>query len=111
MKLNLFLDDLRKCPPNFALAKNVDEAIKIIKKYEIGIISLDHDLGNLDGKTLSTGYDFVKYFCANGFKCDEIYIHTDNPVGRENMYHTLLGAQRRGFISDEIKIYRYPYRG
>ncbi len=26
----------------------------------------------------------------------KIYIHTDNVVGRENMYQTLLGAQRRG---------------
>lgn len=34
-------------------------------------------------------------------------MHTDNGVGRENMYKTLLGAQRRGFIADDIEIYHY----
>lgn len=24
------------------------------------------------------------------------------------MYHTILAAQKRGFISKEIKVYRYP---
>lgn len=37
------------------------------------------------------------------------FIHTDNVVGRDNMYETLLGAQRRGFIDKNIKIYRYGY--
>lgn len=109
MKVNLFLDDLRECPENFMLAKNVDEAIKIVKENKIGIMSLDHDLGNIDGEILPTGYDFVKYLCENNIQCDVIFIHTDNSVGRENMYHTLLGAQRRGFISKNIKIYRYGY--
>lgn len=36
-----------------------------------------------------------------------IILHTDNSVGRDNMYYTLLGAQRRGFIDDNIEIYNY----
>lgn len=108
-KINLYLDDLRACPDNFVLAKNMDEAIELIKSNKIGIMSLDHDLGNVDGVILPTGYDFVKYICEHGIDCNAIFIHTDNSVGRENMYHTLLGAQRRGFISESIKIYRYGY--
>lgn len=34
-------------------------------------------------------------------------VHTDNGVGRENMYHTLKGAQRRGFINKDIQIFHY----
>lgn len=108
-KINIYLDDLRVCPENFVLAKNIDEAIELIKSNKIGIMSLDHDLGNVNGEILPTGYDFVKYICENGIECDAIFIHTDNSVGRENMYETLLGAQRRGFISKEIKVYRYGY--
>lgn len=108
-KINIYLDDLRACPDNFVPAKNVDEAIELIKNNNIGIMSLDHDLGNLDGVILPTGYDFVKYICEFGIECDAIFIHTDNSVGRENMYETLLGAQRRGFISENIKIYHYGY--
>ncbi len=46
--------------------------------------------------------------CENGLIVKEIYLHTDNPVGRENMYDTLLGAQRRGFINEHINIFNYP---
>ena len=67
-----------------------------------------HDLGeDLQGNLLPTGYDLVKYICEKGLRANKIYIHTDNPVGRENMYQTLHGAKRRGFIDSDIEIYHY----
>lgn len=57
---------------------------------------------------MPTGYEFVKFFCEKGLKADKIYLHTDNPVRRENMYYTLIGAQNRGFIDTDILIYQYP---
>lgn len=107
--INLYLDDIRECPEDFMLARNVEEAKDFVKSHKIGIMSLDHDLGNKNGVILDTGYDFVKYICENGIECEAIFIHTDNVVGRKNMYETLIGAQRRGFISKNIKIYRYGY--
>lgn len=107
-QINLYLDDLRDCPKGFEVARTIDEAIEIFNNYKVNVLSLDHDLGeDRDGKLLPTGYDFVKYFCGNGLYADKIYIHTDNNVGRENMYETLKGSQRRGFISQEIEIYHY----
>lgn len=38
---------------------------------------------------------------------NKIFIHTDNGPGRENMFHTLRGAQKRGFIEQDIEIYHY----
>ena len=109
-KINIYLDDCRKCPNGFVLAKNTDELMELFNNNEVNILSLDHDLGvNDNNELLDTGYDFVKYFCENGLYADQIYIHSDNVVGRANMYETLLGAQRRGFISQDIKIFRYPY--
>ena len=57
------------------------------------------------GNILPTGYDLVKYLCENGLRADKIYIHTDNNVGRENMFETLKATRRRGFIDDDIQIY------
>jgi len=108
-KINLYLDDLRDCLENFILVKNIEEAKYYLENYQIGILSLDHDLGiDSQGNLLPTGYDLVKYICENGLRADKIYIHTDNSVGRENMYQTLLGSQKRGFIDDDILIYNYP---
>ncbi|WMJ81223.1 hypothetical protein RBU49_02925 [Clostridium sp. MB40-C1] len=110
MKINLYVDDLRDCPKDFKIARTVKYAIYYLENYNIEILSLDHDLGEDDkGNLLPTGYDLVKYICENGLKISKIYIHTDNPVGRCNMYETLIGARRRGFIDSGIEIYNYPF--
>lgn len=49
----------------------------------------------------------MKHICEKGLRADKIYIHTDNGVGRENMFQTLKAAQRRGFIDADIEIYHY----
>lgn len=108
-KINLYLDDLRDCPEGFVIARCVEDAKKYLKEYDIDTLSLDHDLGTDDnGNLLPSGYDFVKYICEEGVCFNKIYIHTDNPVGRDNMYSTLIAAQRRGFISNDILICNYP---
>lgn len=109
-KVNIYLDDLRDCPDGFLLAKNIREAINIFNDYNVHILSLDHDLGIdlVTKELLPTGYDLVKYICENRLRADKIYIHTDNPVGRDNMFHTLIAAQRRGFIDSDIQILNYP---
>lgn len=106
--INVYVDDLRDCPIGFVMAKTYQEAIYLLENHEVDILSLDHDLGeDLQGNLLPTGYDLVKYICEKGLRANKIYIHTDNPVGRENMYQTLHGAKRRGFIDSDIKIYHY----
>ncbi|HEY9059628.1 MAG TPA: cyclic-phosphate processing receiver domain-containing protein [Pseudobacteroides sp.] len=108
-KINVYLDDLRNCPDGFEIARTIEQAIYYLENFKIGILSLDHDMGiDIQGNLLPTGYDLVKYICENGLKAERIYLHTDNAVGRENMYSTLLGAQRRGFIDKNIGIYSYP---
>lgn len=106
--INLYVDDLRDCPDGYTVARNIEEAIHYLTNYTVDILSLDHDLGeDKQGNLLPTGYDLVKYICTEGLRANNIYLHTDNPVGRENMYETLKGAQRRGFIDSDIKIYHY----
>ncbi len=112
--INLFVDDIRECPAGFILARSYSrcpkEAIDIIESHDIHILSLDHDLGlDESGELDPTGYDIVKYICRVSKKINRIYLHTGNPVGRENMYQTLLGARERGFINSETEIYRYAH--
>ena len=106
--INLYVDDLRDCPEGYVVARNFKQAVYMLENYQVDILSLDHDLGEDDfGNLLPTGYDLVKYFCENGLRANKIYLHTDNPVGRENMYKTLLGARKRGFINEDMEIYHY----
>ena len=106
--INVYLDDLRDCPKGFTIARDYNQAISLLTSHEVNILSLDHDLGEDEqGNLLPTGYDLVKYICEHGLRANKIYLHTDNGVGRENMFHTLKGAQRRGFIDSDIEIYHY----
>lgn len=106
--MNVYVDDLRDCPEGFTIARTFEEAVALLEQHEVDILSLDHDLGeDAEGNLLPTGYDLVKYFCEHGLRANKIYLHTDNPVGRENMYETLKGAKRRGFIDEDIEIYHY----
>ncbi|SDO03025.1 hypothetical protein SAMN05518871_109148 [Psychrobacillus sp. OK028] len=106
--INVYVDDLRDCPVGFVVARTFQEAIHLLENQKVDILSLDHDLGeDKKGNLLPTGYDLVKYICENNLRANKIYIHTDNPVGRENMYQTLQGAKRRGFLDSDIEIYHY----
>ncbi|WP_326480885.1 cyclic-phosphate processing receiver domain-containing protein [Virgibacillus halodenitrificans] len=109
--VNLYLDDLRDIPEGFMGVRSIEEALDVFEDYNVHILSLDHDLGtNEKGELKKTGYDLVKYLCANVRRtANKIYLHTDNVVGRDNMYQTLLGAQRRGFIDADIEVYPYPF--
>lgn len=107
--INLYVDDIRRYPDGFVIARNYDEAIKLLNNNEINILSLDHDLGIDENGIEKNGYDIVKYICEHGISPKKIYIHTDNVVGRDNMYYTLTGAKNRGFIKSYTEIYRHGY--
>ncbi|MBY7025055.1 hypothetical protein FDC27_09920 [Clostridium botulinum] len=108
-EINLYVDDIRRCPDGFVVARNYDEAIQLLKNNRINILSLDHDLGIDYNGVEKNGYDIVKYICEHGISPKKIYIHTDNVVGRDNMYHTLIGAKSRRFIEMATDIYRNGY--
>lgn len=107
--INVYLDDLRDCPEGFVLVKTIDELKTLMKENSIAILSMDHDLGiDVHGELLETGYDFVKWFCEHGHFVEKIYLHTDNTVGRDNMFAVLKASQKRGFISKDIEVHPYP---
>jgi hypothetical protein len=112
----LYVDDLRDTPEGFQGARTAEKAISLLANAttDFKVLSLDHDLGvDEDGNTRKTGYDLAIAVCANYYKwrleIEEIYLHTDNPVGRNNMHQLLLGAKRNNLIPDDVQIYHYPH--
>jgi hypothetical protein len=109
MEKVLWLDDLRdpsqgqfKIWLNLAFGENLDviwvkdydEFVKYFKKNEMPYaISFDHDLGNelTDHPELNekTGLDCAKWivdYCMNNaVRLPKYFVHSANPVGRENI--------------------------
>lgn len=91
---NLYLDDLRPTPEGFDRVYDYEEFITFISKNGLPqFISFDHDLGL--GKT---GFDCAKWlveFCLdNQVSLPEFTVHSQNPVGKENI-ETLLNNLKK----------------
>ena len=77
------------------VAKNSTEFKAAITDEMPWIVSFDHDLGeiNEDTNRETTGKDCAEWLCdyclAEGLRLPEIYIHTNNPRGRENIDGTV----------------------
>ena len=86
--MRIFLDDIRK-PSDVGLNNKewvvIPDAITAWQAIRNGVVeelSLDHDLG--EGPT---GYDLCKWMAENNkWPSKSIYIHSQNPVGRNNMW-------------------------
>lgn len=87
----IWLDDIRVPDSKYVWAKSVNGTKQIIENAEIDgitnfVLDLDHDLGDYsyDG---GDAIKLVLWLIETGRNNDnyEIYLHTANPVGRENM--------------------------
>ncbi|WP_307719849.1 cyclic-phosphate processing receiver domain-containing protein [Paenibacillus kobensis] len=82
---HIFLDDYRKCPSGFVLARDAEECIMLLANMPVGILSLDYDLGY--GQP--TGLEVVRYIVEHGIYPQEVYLHTSSEAGRMQMYRLL----------------------
>jgi len=103
--INIFMDDNRPCPDRFILARNASDCRLLLLENEVNILSLDHDLGDVDAET---GYDFCKWLVEEGYTNSNIYpkviyLHTGNGVGRDNMFKLL-----KRYKPDCVKLHRGP---
>ena len=111
MKFNIYLDDIRDQPFGFHVhAYTYDECIWWLNKLrgEIGILSLDHDLGDFAGlydpdrlitygasfEGEKTGYTVMCWIedqhITNRYPLPEkILIHSSNPTGRQNIQRVI----------------------
>jgi hypothetical protein len=84
--MRVFLDDERKTPEGWVRVYWPDEAIELLKTYNVTEISLDHDLRDDDR---GTGYDVVLWIeeavFSDGFTPPVIKVHSANISARKKM--------------------------
>ena len=98
--MRVWLDDLREAPPGWVRVRTPEEAIALLETGDVTEISLDHDLGLLDGERERTGYDVLLWLereVAEGrwlIPLPEISVHSANPVGRKRMEQAIASIRR-----------------
>jgi hypothetical protein len=93
--MKVWLDDERVMPSEFDChVKSAGEAIALLVKGSVTLISLDHDLGDEQN---GTGYDvacFIEQAAYSGqLAFIEVHIHSANPVGRSRMKQAISRAE------------------
>lgn len=97
----LYVDDLRNPPNilrqnyNIIICRNYKDTIYELDKRRCRVIDLDHDLGED-----KTGYDICKYILQHQIFLNKVFIHTSNPVGRNNMIQLI-----QKYYNVDIEIY------
>jgi len=89
--MKIYLDDERETPPGWVRAYWPDEVIVALEQGGVGVVSLDHDLGD---DQRGTGYDVVLWIenavATRGFLPPEIRVHSANSSACHKM---LLGIE------------------
>ena len=90
--VKIWLDDVREAPSGYVHCHSVNEAkskLVICEKdnLNIAVIDCDHDLGDY----AADGGDRIKLidWLAERETIYSVRLHTQNPVGRENMQRTI----------------------
>lgn len=85
-ELRLWVDDERPAPAGWYWATTVDEAIDVLRSCVVVSMSTDHDLG-LGGEAYKVvqWLVFMKEVGELSFWPEELVVHSENPVGRDNI--------------------------
>lgn len=84
--IHLYLDDCRRCPTGFSLARSGEECLMMLRECKVDILSLDYELG-LD--SAMCGRDVVTTIIREQLYPKEIYLHTSSLHGKQEMYQLL----------------------
>ncbi|CAN5838575.1 hypothetical protein BH18ACT13_BH18ACT13_05890 [soil metagenome] len=97
--MRVWLDDLREAPAGWVRVTRPEEAIELLRTGEVDAISLDHDLGLLDGERELTGYDVVTWIeravATEGFvPLATIRVHSANASAAPKMERGIEAIRR-----------------
>jgi hypothetical protein len=92
--IHVYMDDYRKVPKGFTLARTTEECLLLLRECEVGVLSLDYDMGPVD----DTGGEVARRIVLEGLFPREIYLHTSSPWGRREMYEMLYAAKPEGLL-------------
>lgn len=92
--IHIYMDDLRKVPKGFALARTTEECLLMLRECEVDILSLDYDMGPDD----YSGGEVARRIVLEGLYPREIYLHTSSLWGRREMFEILYTAKPEGML-------------
>lgn len=92
--INIYMDDCRKRPPGFTLARTTEECLLLLRECEVDILSLDYDMGPGD----DNGGEVAKRIVLEELFPREIYLHTSSALGLKEMFEILYPAKPEGTI-------------
>lgn len=92
--INVYMDDFRKVPQGFTLARTTEECLVLLRDCEVDVLSLDHDMGPVD----VTGSEVARVIVLEGLYPREIFLHTSSLWGRKEMYEMLYAAKPEGMV-------------
>jgi hypothetical protein len=96
--MRVFVDDQRPAPPGWTLARNVDEAIALLRNENVEELSLDYDLGD---PCFGTGSDVLDWLeralSEHRTSLPRLHAHSGSPIGRRRLEtHIALIEERFG---------------
>jgi hypothetical protein len=92
--IHLYMDDFRRMPEGFSLARTTEECLLMLRECEVDILSLDYDMGSED----YTGGEIARRIVLEELYPREIYLHTSSLWGRKEMYEILYAAKPEGML-------------
>lgn len=92
--INVYLDDVRPCPPGFVAARSAEECLLLLSTSEVRLLSLDFELGY----GLPNGLAVVHGMIVNGKYPKEVFVHSSSLLGREQMVRELRAANPAGVM-------------
>lgn len=83
--IHVFMDDARRKPKGFAVARTAEECLALLEQEEVGILSLDHDMG----WDQPDGLDVAKEMVHRSLFPKDVYLHSSSIVARSQMFQLL----------------------
>jgi hypothetical protein len=92
--MKLWIDDLRTPPDDsWTWAKTSTQALFLLATRKVTEVSFDHDLGGDD--TSMRVAQYIERLAFEGRRAPPKWdVHSQNPVGKENLIKTLASAER-----------------
>ncbi len=94
------MDDQRTSPVGYVLVTTVEWALKMVRDYDVSILSLDYNMGWRQ----KNGFDFLEVFCKEGLHVQEIHLHTNDSIGMQYMLERINKGKEAGDISTHIQV-------
>jgi hypothetical protein len=99
--VRIWLDDRRPEPDGWVRCYTPEQVIELLQTQAVAELSLDHDLGLLDGPRERTGYDvllWIEQQAAQGYTPPEIHVHSANSVAHQRMLAAIEAIERLGAL-------------